>query len=86
MGNYTITLTTIQEQAIVWATNRYNAANADVEGFVPLTAKEYFMLQINRFVDSYNAHKQSLEADTLKEAYVAASDATKTQIKTLLGL
>ena len=86
MATYSITLTTIQEQAIVWATNRYNAANADIEGFVPLTAKEYFMSQINRFVDSYNTHKQKLESETLREAYVAAPDTTKTQIKTLLGL
>ena len=86
MATYSIPLTTLQEQAIVWATNRYNAANADVEGFLPLTAPQYFMQQINRFVDSYNAHKQRLEADTLREAYMVAPDATKTQIKTLLGL
>ena len=86
MATYSITLTTIQEQAIVWATNRYNAANADVEGFIPLTAPQYFMAQINRFVDSYTEHKQRLKSEALREAYVAAPEATKIQIKTLLGL
>lgn len=84
MGDYTITLTIKKEQAIVWAKDKYNASLP--EGSTPLTAKEYFMLRVNGFVDDYNIQKTREDAEVLKEAYKSADEATKTQVKQVLGI
>lgn len=85
-GTYTITLTTEQEQAIIWAKNRYNASHATDPEFVPLTAPQYFMMRINGFVDNYNEQKAIEERKAIEEAYKNAEQAVKDQIKALLGI
>lgn len=92
-GDYTVTLSPLQEQGLKYVVDKYNAAQVqqvDAEGnpipIVPITKGQYFKSMMKDVVNDYV--RQGFQDDTsnVSTRYNAATDAQKAQIKTLLGL
>ena len=80
--DFTISLTQEQVDALVWAKNKYNNEHS-----TSLTNLEFFnQVIIGTVVENYQEQMEKEEREALKEAYAAADQATKDQIKTLLGI
>ena len=92
-GDYTVTLTNLQEQGLKYVTDKYNAAqvqqyDADKNPIpiVPVTKGQYIKAMIKDVVNDYIRQGLADDASNVSKRYEAATDAQKAQIKVLLGL
>ena len=80
--DFTISLSQEQVDALIWAKTRYNTEHG-----TSLTNLEFFnQIIIGTVVDNYQEQMEKEEREALKDAYNAADQATKDQVKALLGL
>lgn len=93
MGDYTVTVTPLQEQGLQYVVDKYNATQApqkDEQGndipIVPVTKGQYFRDLIRDVLNDYIRQGIEDETSRIGQKYKEATDAQKQKIKTLLGL
>lgn len=91
MATLSYTTSTLEDQAIAHKRAKINTERAAQEPpLEALTTVQVLQLYVRERVENILAHwiseMRADEAPTLRQAFEAADDATKAQIKTLLGL
>lgn len=95
-GDYTVTISPLQEQGLKYVVDKYNTTivqptpQKDAEGnnipIVPVTKAQYFKNRISGVLNDYVKQGINDETSIIGQKYQNATDAQKTQIKTLLGV
>lgn len=87
MADYTVTTTTRQEAVLAVILTRSNAARAAQTPPLPaLTLAQYVDARLTDVIKSYVAQLDEEGARAVRDAFLAASPADQTAVKTRLGL